>query len=236
LFIIIIIVGIILWSISTGDIAWKELSVAFLASLGTFLGALFAFRLNESKDYSKQQLERRTALSRALFILARQRDAIKSLIKLLAPYKAENGRAINLPAYKPPQYADLKQNFEDLEFLLQSDYINILMRLTIEQERFHQSIESLRIRNDFYIQEVQPQLEKHSLNGKNVTDKELRDALGERIFGTAINYANVLYSHIYENEESIKSMHLELFDVAKKLFPNDKFLMIAEDKPADIKQ
>ena len=32
----------------------------------------------------------------------------------------------------------------------------MLMRLSVEQEGFHQTLESLRVRNDFYVDEVQP--------------------------------------------------------------------------------
>lgn len=214
----------VIWSIYVDFISGKEISTAFLASLGTFLGALFAFRLNENKEYLKQQGEQRASLNRALFVLARQRNAIKSYSKYLVPFKSEIERAFNLPAHKPPQYIDLKHKFEDLEFLLQTGQANLLMRLTIEQERFHQTFESLRIRNEFYVGEVLPELVKHEFNSKNVTDERLLDALGERIFRTSINYANTLYFHVEESAKSIPSMHTEVLMIAKTLFPNDKFI------------
>lgn len=223
-FVIIIITIIVLWSLLNGSITTKELSGPLLAVLGTFFGALFAFRLNENKDYLKGRLENKAALSRALFTLARQANAINSIIKLLEPYKTDTQRALNLPAYKPPTYSDLKHNFEDLEFLLETEYINLLMRLTVEQERFHQGFESLRIRSDFYISEVLPQMSLKSLQGKNLTDDELLDALGERIYETSVNYAKNLYFLFYENQKSIKQAHSELFNTAKKLFPKDKFI------------
>jgi hypothetical protein len=222
--IIIVVAGTVIFLIYTGIISAKEVSIAFLASLGTFLGALFAFRLNENKETIKKLSGQRASLNRALFVLARQRNAVNTFGKYLVPFKSEIERAINLPAHKPPQYIDLKHNFEDLEFLLQIDQINLLMRLTVEQERFHQAFESLRIRNEFYVDELLPELSKHKFQGKNVTDNQLLDALGERILGTAINYADGLYFHIDECTQSIPAMHAELFAVAKELFPNEKFI------------
>ena len=55
--------------------------------LGTFLGALFAFRLNENKENAKTEKERQAALNRALFVVARQFNATKSLSKHLAPFQ-----------------------------------------------------------------------------------------------------------------------------------------------------
>lgn len=227
--VITITVGIVLWSISTGELTKKELSVAFLAGLSTFLGALFAFRLNENKDLLKQRSDQKAALSRALFIITRQGNAINSIVNLLKDYESEIERAVNLPAFKTPSYSDLKHNFEDLEFLLETEYINLLMRLTIEQERFYQGFESLNIRNDFYVQEVLPQLALKSLRGKNLTDKEISDALGERIFETSINYANNLYYLIFKNQSSINQIHSELYKAAKAMFPNEKFIIPFED-------
>ncbi|MFZ2161680.1 MAG: hypothetical protein WAW02_05635 [Sideroxyarcus sp.] len=227
--IIFVVAGVVIWSITTGIVTGKDVSVAFLASLGTFLGALFAFRLNESKETSKKLSEQRAALNRALFVLARQRNAIKSFAKYLQPFNSDIERALMLPAHKPPRYEDLRQDFESIEFLLENGKANILMRIAIEDERFHQTFESIRIRNDFYVTEVQPELSRHGFQGKDVTEKQLLEALGERIYGTAINYSNGLYFHVAKSMESIPSMHADVFAVAKDLFPNDKFISFEAD-------
>lgn len=231
--VVIILALIILWAILNETVTLKELAVGFLAALGTFLGALLAFRLNEYKDLNAKLLQQKTALRRALFVLARQTDAINSLLKLITPFETEIERALNLPAYKTPTYADLKQNFDELEFLLEAKYVNTLMRLAVEQERFHQSMEALRLRNEFYVDDVLPLLSKGSMNGKNLTQEDLLEGLGERVFYTAINYANALYFHVEENIESVKAIHLELFNVAKEIYPNDKFIKAPIHAPSE---
>ena len=211
-------------SIATGAITPKEISIAALASIGTFLGALFAFRLNENKEISKELSEHRAALNRALFILARQRNAVDSFKKYLPPFKTDVERALLLPAHKPPTYEGLNQNFETLEFMLEYGKANLLMRLAIEDERFHQTFESIRIRNDFYVSEVQPELARHGLQGKDVTDKQLFDLLGERIFGSAITYSKMVYFHVSESEKSIPALHAEVHAAANEIFPESKFI------------
>lgn len=84
-----------------GSVGEKEVAASFLAMVGTFLGALFAFRLNENKENMKVEEERKAALNRALFVVARQINALKSLSKHLAPFHTEFERAFNLPAVRP---------------------------------------------------------------------------------------------------------------------------------------
>jgi hypothetical protein len=222
--IIVVVAGAVIWSIATGNVTGKEVSVAFLASLGTFLGALFAFRLNENKENAKTLSEQRAALNRALFVLARQLNAVKSFTKYLQPFNTSIERALLLPAHKPPQYENLRQDFKAIEFLLEHGGTNLLMRLAVEDERFHQTFEIIRIRNDFYVAEVLPEIARHGFQGKDVTWTQLNDALGERILESAVNYSKGVYFHVEESMKSIPQMHADVHAAARAIFPRDKFI------------
>lgn len=207
-----------------GSIGEKEVAGALLALLATFVGALFAFRLNEEKDKKSLLKAQKTALNRALFILLRQYNALATITKQLAPFSTEIDRAFNLPANKPPPYVDLTHDFDNLEFLLETEHANVLMQLTIEQEYFHQALESIRIRNEFYVHEIQPALARLKMQSRMVTANQLFTHLEERLFGLAINGAKEIYHHIPESKASILKMHYELFTTAKTLFPDDLFI------------
>jgi hypothetical protein len=122
----------------------KDIGTGVLAMLGTLLGATLAFRLNEDKELTKEHIARRAALNRALFVLARQKNAAALIARELEPFKTPFERAFNFPAAKVPPYQDLVHRFEELEFLLDTSDVNTAMRLAVEQERFHQMLESLR--------------------------------------------------------------------------------------------
>jgi hypothetical protein len=207
-----------------GKVTQKDFATSFLALLGTFLGATLAFRLNETKELSKLHATQREALNRAMFVLTRQHNALHQLKSDLDKHKSRIELALNLPALKPPTYADLVHNFADLEFLLSSKNPNLLLKLTVEQERFHQALESLRVRNEFYVTEFQPAVAKLSLNGKSLTTEQLAEALGERIFGCLINGANNAQEHIYASCVSLPTMHSEIRLLAKEIYPNHKFI------------
>jgi hypothetical protein len=202
----------------------KDIGAGMLAMLGTLLGATLAFRLNEEKESLKREGERRAALNRSLFVLVRQVNAVALIAKELEPFKSDFERAFNLPAAKVPLYADLVHDFQSLEFLIETSEANTLMRLTVEQERFQQTLESLKTRNQFYVDEVQPQIAKHSLNKKDVSDQSVVSLFGERIHGAAMTAAAVLKFHVDASAKSLPEMHEELRAVAKRLYPDHKFI------------
>ena len=207
----------------------KDLGTGLIALLGTVVGATLAFRLNEDREHEREHAEHRAALNSALFIIARQWNAIHFLSREIEPYTTPFDRAFNFPPSKPPPYKDLTFQFETLDFLLESNEVNTLFRLSVEQESFHQVIASLDVRNEFYVRELQPEMAKLSLSGKSVTLEEAQSLLGERLFGTALNCAESFHSHIAVSMKSLREMHEELWGVAKRLYPNYKFVVFNTD-------
>lgn len=206
----------------------KDVSTGLLALLGTLLGATLAFRLNEDKEEKKENATRRSALNRALFILGRQKNAVALIAREMEPFKTVFDRAFNFPAAKVPPYGDLVHRFEELEFLLNTTDVNVVLRLTVEQERFHQMLESLRTRNEFYVRDVQAEIAKHNLNGKEISGASVAELFGERIFGTAMNSSEILFHHVESSLKSIPEIHEELRVVAKRLYPKARFVGIAQ--------
>lgn len=209
-------------------ITLKELLIPTLSLFSTFFGATFAFRLNQDKEDKKLQAERREALNRASFVLIRQWNAMDQLVRQFQDYPPPFARAFNMPAFKPPAYGDLSHSIAELDYLIDSSNPALLMELIIEQERFHQAVEALRIRNEFYVAEVQPALEKHELNRKTVTLEQVRDLLGERVFEGAVNGANIAWEQIYAASETIPKVHQKLLVLGKELFPGKKFISYAK--------
>lgn len=209
----------------------KDLVVAVLPVLTTFLGATLAFRLNEDREEKKEQLRRKQALDYSLFILLRQDNAVR---QSLEPYRTaanDAARAFMVPAFKPPDYLSLKQDIASLSFLLELGYPQLLFELSIEQERFEQVFEALRIRNQFYVGELQPALERTGMNGSKVTLAEAKTILGARIYDSAMNQAQDLFDHFQASEKSIPEMFASIRSTAKALFPSAAFVSYEYNAP-----
>jgi hypothetical protein len=218
------VLGAAVLGVYTDTVSARDLLVPALSLVGTFFGATFAFRLNQDKEARKLADEQREALNRASFILIRQWNAMDQLVRQFQAYPPPFERAFNMPAFKPPSYTDLSHTIADLDFLIDSSNPGLLMQLVVEQETFHQALESLRIRNDFYVTEVQPALEKLRVNGTTVSAQQMAEALGERLFQGSINGAETAWQLIHSASESIPKVHQALLAEARNLFPGRKFI------------
>ena len=200
---------------------YKELRVELVS---TFLGATIAFRLNEDKEKKANEEKQIQAINSALLIMIRQHNALNLLKKYLESFPNDNQAAFNMPALQPPSYNDLIQDVSSLEFLINSNNPKILLNIINEQERFYQAIESWKMRNNFYINEFQPIVSEKRLKKHSFSNQEAKDVLGERIFETLIISVRESRSHIIKSCESLPLIYKELREVAKKQYPNEKFL------------
>lgn len=217
----IIIIGILY---NDGKLELKDIGTGLLALVSTFLGATIAFRLNEDKEKKANEEKQIQAINSALLIMIRQHNALNLLKKYLESFPNDNQAAFNMPALQPPSYNDLIQDVSSLEFLINSNNPKILLNIINEQERFYQAIESWKMRNNFYINEFQPIVSEKRLKKHSFSNQEAKDVLGERIFETLIISVRESRNHIIKSCESLPLIYKELREVAKKQYPNEKFL------------
>ncbi|WP_157822254.1 hypothetical protein [Shewanella sp. Actino-trap-3] len=117
----------------------------------------------------------------------------------------------------------MKYNYDELGFLLE-EYPQLVMNLVIEQERFEQAFKSIELRNEFYVNEVQPALSRLNLNGKSIVITDFANVLGERLFEGSIGSAKTIYFHLGEADKSIVEIYDELIAASRKVFPGEKFI------------
>ncbi len=201
----------------------------FTVAIGGFIGAYSAFWLKSSDENRKRNERQIDALNSALLTLIRQMNAILVIKRDFDQHVHQLERAFNLPAMKPPSYSDLKQSIDSLSFLIDSSNPHMIMELTIQQERFEQAINSINIRNDFYVNEVQPALSYHNLNGRPLPIEEFQEKLGERLFKGAVNGAEVMYCHVESCNGSLDKVYKELLALSRELYPKAKFFSWTSD-------
>jgi len=223
-----------LWYLSSIAISNKVIPIQYeyllnglTVLLSAFIGAFSAFKLNSIKDTKKEYLSQKQAINKAIFITIRQINAVQSVLKAYDEYPTKLEKAFVLPAIKPPSYEDLKLNFTELSFLLEA-HPQFLLDLAIEQERFEQTFKSIEIRNDFYVNEVQPALANLDLLGKKTNTSEFSSKLGDRLFEGAINAAKGMYYHSEQTNISLNDMHNKICKIAHSTFPGEKFVRLQE--------
>lgn len=196
----------------------------FSAGLGAFFGSYFAYMFRKHEEKQAKFNKRKIALDACLFTSLRQYNAMHQMKMAFDPHPTDFDRAFLMPALKFPNYKDARIDFDSLNFLTEINETSHLLDLTIEQERFEQVIVSMEIRNSFHSDKLQPAIEKHNINGQDLPLKEIERLLGPLIFHTAINSAKQTYELLCENLNSNHELHQHTWDIAKKIFPDKKFL------------
>lgn len=208
----------------TDNLTLANFGSALLALLGTFFGALFAFRLNERKDADKERSRRISALNRAILVLGAQHNEIRTIVQEINEHPEPIARAFHMNAAMPVQSLRLEQRLDDILFLLKSSDPNILFELHIEQIRFDQALETVRLRAKFTADVLHPEMAKHQLKGKYVNERMLREMFGELIFESAVNMTHTMTYHTQGSNESLPALQKKLHALAKELFPGEKFV------------
>jgi hypothetical protein len=214
----------LVWLAWNGSFAGKDLGAGLFAMLGTFLGALLAFRLQQAKEAAAEVARRKAALNRALLVLGVHYNGISNHLPYLAPFKTDIELAFNLPALQPPERTVMQQKFDELDFLIESETPQVLLDLIVEQDRYEQAMQAIRQRNSFYVDHVQPQLALHGLNETRVSNKQLRETIGDYLFGGALQGAVTMKEHLVASNTSLPQAAAALRAVAKRLYPNEKFV------------
>jgi len=204
----------------------KDLVGWLIPVLGTYLGASYAFKLQKRKEDASAERAKVDALNRALMVMCFQYNEIASTWSKMRPFDlGELPRMLGLPAYKFPQF-DYRQHVVDLAFLMQSGNAQLLLGISIEQGRFDACMDSMKIRSEYFVESVEPLIEKYGIRNKPVNEQLVFDAFGERVYHSLRNNSNSLFEQIKESEKSLFETIEELHRIAKQCFPAEKFFKV----------
>lgn len=99
----------------------------------------------------------------------------------------------------------------------------LLFELSVEQDGFLQTVESLHVRNAFYVEKVQPEMERAGLNNRLVSAQEIELKLPYPIFKGALDGSKALSENLEETLDKLEKARKQLLWLAKKTYPDHKF-------------
>jgi hypothetical protein len=193
---------------------------------GALSGAWGAYKLQIYKENEKEEKQKISSLNKALFILLRQINAMMMFKIDLEKVEAEDPivRAFHFPAWKTNSYNELKFNFEELSFILDTKDLNLLHELFIVQECFEQAIETINQRSIYFINQVTPEMEFKNIDNKKLTIEELKTEMDINKIDGLVFATDNMYKHIYKTYKQLEDLEPKLFNFAKSQYPQQKFL------------
>ena len=189
-----------------------------------FIGAFAAFKLKTWEEKKKERNLEISAINKSLFVLNRQINSIANTRVSLNECRDDAGRAINLRPSAGIEHSAVKQDIDSLNFLISKGKSNLLLGLSIEQERFDLALWTVKHRNDIHYLEFQPAFDKTNLpDDIAITEEEMKMAIGDRIYLSLSQATENVYNCIDKSYESLQTMQDQLIVVAKELYPTETF-------------
>jgi hypothetical protein len=223
----IVIIAFVLWLFAPHGLAAKDIGSAILAGISTLIGAFYAFRLSERKEKEGERARRIHALNKALFSLGRQVNAIQYIRVEISPYDTDEKRLFGCEAAMPPGYSDVRVNFESLSFLLDSHDPDLLLRLSVEQDGFHQVMRAISLRAQYFVDQFQPAVMASGIMPGPFTLNEAREKIGPLVFDSALNYTTSMFTALDEALPRLQQILVELEALSRQLYPGERFLRLA---------
>lgn len=230
--------GLILWYFSTLAITesltpkWVEPFLDFLTALsGAFAGAYFAFKYGHKMELEKRQLEETkkadndvAIINRAILNLAIQYNTICNIRHELGKQKNIHEAAFKMHAFKN-FHESARVDVGELALILNRSP-DLLLNLSIEQDCFFVALESLKNRNEFYTNTLQPKMSEAGLLDRKCYLAEYNSALSLGIRKTAYAAISNLNENLVQSQSGLKEKISLLRSAAKEIYPKHTFMNI----------
>lgn len=196
--------------------------------LAAFLGAWFAFRLQNNREENKKHQENIGAANRALFTLSRFISALEDIKRqVIDPVRDRPDRFVAMLPFLISNYDALRFDTKSLTFLLESNSPNLLGELITEENRFHQAINLLSNRSELHRHQVQPLLEAAAVRiGGEHPIADIKKALGARIFTQITMATDDLIEHVDQTLSTSEDLSKRFVVAMKEIYPKSKFITV----------
>ncbi|GGA00878.1 hypothetical protein GCM10011408_22360 [Dyella caseinilytica] len=190
-------------------------------------------RAKEEKRIEDNQV---AAINRACMGLFAQ---LEELARLNLEIAKHDGPAIMIRAMAIPENLGYRVTTDDLAFLVDHRYVEILAKLQLEQRRLDSAFFSIHDRNKIVVESIEPKLAAAGFGGKLVTLDMVKDCLGGFDYGRIVQSTNNVLENVPSTVESCPIIIDELNKIGKAIFPHriivkfGGFITLADEPQAD---
>jgi hypothetical protein len=194
----------------------------------SFLGAGFAFLLNDRAKARQTVRDQVAAVNRAQFTLLMQLNQLMLIQKKIEPFRHHPFRCIAMRSLLPFRDKVLPLDVNSLSFLLETDERQLLSELLLEQQRFNVAMQALNERSRIHIDEMQPRIVAGIREEVEYLDSQWIEALGEPLYLKLKRMTDESIEQVDLSVDSCQVLVMRFHNVMKKRFP--KHTIIQADK------
>jgi hypothetical protein len=200
-----------------------------------FLGAGYAFRLNDNANARQTVQGQVAAVNKALFVLVRQFNSLRAIQnQIINPSRADLTRFINLRPVLPMSVVSPKLDVDSLSFLLETECRGLLMELMIEQERFETSVQAINERSRLHIEVLQPRMAAGGImEGVDYPAEKVIEILSKPLVLHMQRATDAAIQHVDDTVNSNLAFAKRFHKEMKVLFPKYRIIHFEPMEPSN---
>jgi hypothetical protein len=191
---------------------WDVFLTSYIPALATllaaFYGAKYAFQFQINKE--EEDIKRRNIVSANITLFNLSRMANKLVVYQRDIINPERNSPLRFLAIRPTSSLEkehVKLNVDGLYFLLETDAMNLLGEVMVEEERYRTSMDAINLRSEYHINKIQPLLEKAGfISGNSYSLDQIKNILGPAAYDTLQETTEQMIEHVDRTLISLKSI------------------------------
>ena len=200
-----------------------------------FLGAWFAFKINDNARARQTVRDQVAAVNKALFVLIRQVNSLIGIqTQIINPARQHPSRFIAMRALLPVSSGLPTLDVDSLSFLLETDDRELLWKMQVEQERFEATLQAINERSRFHLEVLQPRMEAAGIvEGTEYTEDQIRNALGNNLVLLMQRATDDAIQRVDKTVESNSVLTDKVYVAMKRRFPKHTIIRLAPKEPSN---
>lgn len=199
----------------------KTIVGAVATLIAAFAGAYFAYKFNADREQKRKEEIDLASANKAIFTLTRAYNYLASFNKqFLKPYKDSPEAYVAIQPSLGNSSPDLKFDYDSISFLISERRAEIFTELSEFEELFAIFLETVKTRNHYHLNIVQPAMEKAGfIQGSPVTLDIIDGVLGNRTSSIMKNLTKELIEITQRGEDFSEELSNKLHEIMIDLFP-----------------
>lgn len=186
--------------------------------IATFIGAFLVFSLERRRDRERQREADHLALRMSHFVIAARYNFIHNANVAFTDYRVLDNPAGMMPItqFSPPK-AELQ--IESLQFLLETEYAQLLFEISLFERHFWGFISSIEERNKIH-DRIQNEFSSSSIDDSGMFESQLPEAVAFQLQSATeilFDSADRIYSEVEDLNDRIQKAAHEIFPGFKSI-------------------
>lgn len=216
--------GVLLGAIfdqKTFESSFNIISPAIATLIAAFLGAGYAFKLQDNERKNRNIKSNVASGNKAIFSLVRMYNKLKNFEdQFLNQFKDDKIAFLQMqPTLQLLKY-DAILDIDSLSYLLETEHRNILGEISACISKYQSAIDAINNRSQIHLNHVQPALEQAGfVEGNEFSLQQIKEMLGPRLYASITDGTDQVFDHTLHTLEELEKVSVDLTKALKVMFP-----------------